>query len=59
MIADICPIMSIGKDETVECTRQCAWFDTESEECAMSRINANLKWLQDISENGYSINPLK
>lgn len=43
---DICPIMSIGKETAVNCTEQCAWFDTEREECAMSVINGSLKNLR-------------
>jgi predicted ArsR family transcriptional regulator len=49
IMLDICPIMSIGKPKPVNCTSNCAWFDTNLEECAMSRINANLKYLQDIA----------
>lgn len=48
---DICPIMSIGKSNAVDCTPRCAWFDTEYSECALSRINANLKCLEDVSKN--------
>ena len=43
---DICPIMSIGKDLTVNCTEKCAWFDTERLECALSVINGSLKNLR-------------
>ena len=43
---NICPIMSIGKDLTVNCTEKCAWFDTERLECALSVINGSLKNLR-------------
>jgi len=59
MKPDICPILSIGKEKLQDCTCDCAWFDTDSEECAMSRINANLKWLQDIAGHGGYIQEVK
>ena len=52
---DICPIMSIGKKEPALCTEKCAWFDTKEEECAISRINGNTKWLQSETHVSKSI----
>lgn len=46
---DICPILSIGKEEPVNCTDRCAWYDTTECECAISRINGNLKVLEDLT----------
>lgn len=43
---DICPIMSIGRIEPANCTSQCAWFDTERMECAVSAVNGSLKNLR-------------
>lgn len=53
---DICPILSIGKDEPVDCNEYCAWFDTQDRECAVSRINGNLKRLEDLVNAVGSIN---
>ncbi|QEY33846.1 hypothetical protein FL966_01625 [Caproiciproducens galactitolivorans] len=47
---DICPIMSVGRKSPALCVKGCAWYDTETKECTMSRINANLKWLKDIAK---------
>jgi hypothetical protein len=47
---DICPIMSIGRKSPALCVKGCAWLDTDSKECAMSRINANLKWLEELKK---------
>lgn len=47
---DVCPIMSIGRKTPAHCTESCAWFDTELKECAVSRINGNLKLLKDIKD---------
>ena len=58
MIADICPILSIGKAGPVECTHSCAWFDTELAECAVSRINGALKNLESLNEIPGAINAL-
>lgn len=49
---DICPIMSIGKKEPVYCTCDCAWFDTNLEECSVSAINGSLKDLHSDSGIG-------
>lgn len=49
---DICPLMSIGKAEPVYCTADCAWFDTELEECSVSVINGSLKSLRH--DQGFS-----
>lgn len=46
---DICPMMS-SADGEVLCTSRCAWYDTELNECAVSRINGNTKWLETISK---------
>ncbi len=46
---DVCPIMSIGQNSPVFCSKNCAWYDTGCEECAVSRINANLKYFENIS----------
>lgn len=48
---DICPIMSIGQEKPAYCTHDCAWFDTDREECAVSVINGNLK----VFQPGYGI----
>lgn len=48
---DICPIMSIGQKEVVLCTRNCAWYDTDKDECAVSRINGGLKDIADITQH--------
>lgn len=48
---DICPIMSIGQNEPVSCTRNCGWFDTEEETCSMASISGALKHLKDIAGN--------
>jgi len=40
--------MSIGKVAGVLCTHNCAWYDTAENECAVSRINGNLKCLEDL-----------
>lgn len=50
MMLDICPFLSIGKDDPVDCNPHCALFDTKEKECAISRINGNLKCLEDISK---------
>lgn len=50
MCKDICPMMSNGENE-VECTDHCAWFDTDLQECAISRINGNSKGLQDLDQS--------
>jgi hypothetical protein len=52
---DICPIMSIGGVEK-DCTDRCAWYDTSLRECAISRINGNLKVLEDAKELISAIN---
>ena len=46
---EICPLMSTATDKA-PCSSRCAWYDDELAECAISRINGNTKWLQDISE---------
>ena len=43
---DICPVMSIGKENAVNCTERRAWFDTERKECALSVISGSLKSLR-------------
>ena len=43
---DICPVMSIGKENAVNCTERRAWSDTERKECALSVISGSLKSLR-------------
>lgn len=47
---DICPVMSIGRKTPASCVKHCAWFDEEQNKCVISRINANLKWLENIAK---------
>lgn len=49
---DICPVMSIGEDQTVNCTEHCAWFGTEHKERALSVISGSLKSLRP---NNYTV----
>ena len=51
MMIDICPFLSIGKDDPVDCNPHCALFDTEEKECAISRISGNSKHLEEISKS--------
>ncbi len=45
---DICPIMSYRNGDIIECTDDCALFDLDLRECAISRLNGNTKRLEDI-----------
>lgn len=51
MILMICPLLSIGKDELVECNENCIWCtryeDQESADCVLNNISDFLRDIRD------------